>query len=466
MFDVLKDTLQVSEPLLLEAISKKLNIPFKPIAELVVDECVKNNKIQLSKFEKSLMVPIFEDNKGLLVAINNPFSRLINKVESLVAPKKVGIVLVVKEDIDSYWGLQKDEGSSVTVLDKIILKAIAKKASDIHINSIDDAVCISFRVNGEMQPVCEYKKELVIKLKSLLKLHSHMDISVSNKPQDGRMSFKLDGLDFDIRVSSLPTIYGEDFVLRLFNEDGFNRGLLDLGFSKKALSMIFSFLKKESGLILVTGPTGSGKTTTLYSFLNYLVANYKKNIVSIEDPVEAVIKGVRQSQTNAAIGYDFCSALRSVLRQDPDIIMIGEIRDRETAKIALEAAYTGHLVLATLHTSDIRSTLLRLANFDLDPFLVMNSLKGVVSQKLGLRLCQCCRAYDEVEGKYIANGCKSCSYTGIDGRLVISEVLGVKDKKIREDFSLDIEKWVEENDYYSFEEDMVEKFGLGIYKNP
>ena len=319
---------------------------------------------------------------------------------------------------------------------QLLEKALAAGASDVHLNSTSTGCSIYFRVHGVLSQALSYDAKLFEGLRALIKLHAHFDVSVETQPQDGRMSYLYQGKRYDIRLSSLPTVFGEDFVFRFFQTQSNQIGLTELGFSKTASSLIQSMLNLDSGLILVTGPTGSGKTTTLYSLLTSLAQQKKINIVSLEDPVESILEGVRQSQINTAIGYTFAKGLRAVLRQDPDCIMLGEIRDQETAQIALEAAYTGHLVLATLHTSDCKSSLLRLAGFGLDPFLVGYALKGIISQKLVLK-------------------------SGSQGRMVWSEVMRVNTPFAGNPFQ-EVDRFMSENDLDSFAQDWKLKLAEGV----
>ncbi len=262
----------------------------------------------------------------------------------------------------------------------LLFRGIIQSASDIHLSATKTGYTCQFRVDGQLKPIA-FNTPSDVNISQLIKLHSHMDLSVYHQPQDGRLSVPTAVGDHPVRVSSLPSFYGEDFVFRLFSESGI-LSLSELGFSSTITAQIRQVMTLDSGLFLVTGPTGSGKSTTLYSVLLALNEARSKKIVTLEDPIEHPLSGIRQSQINTATGYTFANGLRAILRQDPDIIMIGEIRDTETAKIAIEAAYTGHLVLATLHTQRCKEALLRLASFDIDPFFLTYTLKGILSQRL------------------------------------------------------------------------------------
>ncbi len=260
--------------------------------------------------------------------------------------------------------------------------AIDAKASDVHLNNTPDGGVIRFRQFGQLTDFGLLSPQGMDHLSNLIKLHAHLDVSATGIPQDGHLKWTHGNQTVDIRLSSLPTRYGEDLVCRFFEDRSQVNDLSELGFSSLTKDRIATMLAQKSGLILVTGATGSGKTTTLYTCLRHILATRFCNIITLEDPIEATLENIRQSQVNPSIGYDFVDGLRAILRQDPDVIMVGEIRDAQTAKTALEAAYTGHLVLSTLHTPNCASSLLRLASFNLDPFWVHHCLKGIISQTL------------------------------------------------------------------------------------
>ncbi len=274
------------------------------------------------------------------------------------------------------------DGAALSLLDSFLLRAFLSEASDMHLYSERDRVRIVYRIQGRLSDPLFLDTADARVLIRLLKFHSHMDVSKSFKSQDGRLEWRGLSRIETIRVSSVPTVYGEDFVCRFFSSSSHLSSFEDLGFLPDVTRQLQSLLSLSSGLVLVTGPTGSGKTTTLYQCLRWLVETRRLNVVSIEDPVESVLHGVRQIPVGREQGESFATILRAVLRQDPDVIMIGEIRDAQTAQVALEAAYTGHLVLATLHTEQVSSTLLRLLSYGLDPFWMTYCLKGIVSQRL------------------------------------------------------------------------------------
>jgi type II secretory ATPase GspE/PulE/Tfp pilus assembly ATPase PilB-like protein len=266
---------------------------------------------------------------------------------------------------------------------ELLTEVTKEKASDLHLYRTESGCEIKLRKWGNLHPYKTLPQPETLSLIAQLKLHAQLDIAQTQLPQDGKIETpSSNGSPVTIRVSSIPSAWGEDFALRFFKKSPPKPSLTALGFSEKAAELTHQMLQKKSGLILVTGATGSGKTTTLYTCINLLQHARTHNIVTLEDPIETILPGIRQSQVNPSIGYTFITGLRALLRQDPDIVMIGEIRDQETAKTALEAAYTGHLVLSSLHTPNCETTLLRLQSFDLDPFWVQQSLAGIISQTL------------------------------------------------------------------------------------
>ncbi len=325
---------------------------------------------------------------------------------------------------------------------EILTKAIYKDASDIHIEPFEDEILIRIRDDGQLSKILTISMESYSFLLTVIKLDSNMNITEKRLPQDGRMEKNIDDIIVDIRTSTIPTIYGEKIVLRILNRKSLIKEKSELGFSKQAIEKIENIINKKSGILLVTGSTGSGKTTTVYSILNDLL-NSKKNIMTIEDPVEYKIKGINQIQVNDKIGLTFEVGLRSILRQDPDIIMIGEIRDEKTAKIAIRAASTGHLVISTMHTNNTISSINRLMEMNLPPYLISSTLIGVISQKLVRKICNNCN-----QGIVIADGlddrintnmelvCDKCEDTRYYGRTAMYEILGIS-----ENLKQDINNW-------------------------
>lgn len=325
----------------------------------------------------------------------------------------------------------------VKLVDGLIHNAINTNTSDIHIEPMSNKTRIRYRIDGELFEVASIPISSHQLIVGRIKVLAHMDISEKRIPQDGRVIFNNYNGFVDLRVSSMPTVFGEKIVIRILKKDTTDINRKELGFSEKDEKIINRLISTQGGLILVAGPTGSGKTTTLYSILKDLNKNVK-NIITIEDPVEYMIDGLNQINVNIKIGLDFSQVLRSALRQDPDVIMIGEIRDQETAKIAVRAAITGHLVLSTIHTIDAPSTIIRLIEMGIEPYLVASSIKGVIAQRLVKKICPKCKIEyksDILQQKiinisheknlYKGVGCEFCQHTGYKGRIGIFEVLEI-----------------------------------------
>lgn len=327
----------------------------------------------------------------------------------------------------------------VKLVNLILTEAVRNRANDVHIEPQDKDVRIRFRIDGVLHEMMRSPKKVQNGIVSRIKILANMDIAEKRVPQDGRFGVVVEGMACDFRVATLPTVYGEKIVLRLLGKEAILMDLNDLGFTDDCLNRFKSSFAKPYGAMLVTGPTGSGKTTTLYAALNIL-NDLEKNLITVEDPVEYRLPGINQVQVNIKADLTFAAALRSILRHDPDIVMIGEIRDEETAMIAIESALTGHLVLSTLHTNDAASSLTRLIEMGIEPFLASSAVDCVVAQRLARKLCDHCKegykptkkALDEIdfpipESKidvvYRARGCKKCNNTGYKGRIGLYEVL-------------------------------------------
>jgi general secretion pathway protein E len=321
-----------------------------------------------------------------------------------------------------------DDAPIIRMLNALLTQAARDGASDIHIEPYERHSAVRFRVDGTLREVVQPNRALHAALISRLKIMAELDISEKRLPQDGRISLRIGTRAVDVRVSTLPSAHGERAVLRLLDKSESRLQLEDVGMQGDVLTRFKQLLTQPHGIILVTGPTGSGKTTTLYAGLQRLDAG-ALNIMTVEDPIEYELPGVGQTQVNAKIDLDFAKALRAILRQDPDVIMIGEIRDFETAQIAIQASLTGHLVLATLHTNDAASAVTRLTDMGVEAFLLSSSLLGVLAQRLVRKLCVHCRRQD-ADGRWQAVGCEHCGHTGYKGRTGIYELL-VTDDAIR-----------------------------------
>jgi type IV pilus assembly protein PilB len=335
----------------------------------------------------------------------------------------------------------------VTFVNRLLAEAFVKKASDIHVEPYERIFRVRLRIDGNLVEVAQPPKSMMASVLSRLKIMSQMDISEKRKPQDGRIKLLIGGKPIDYRVSSLPTLFGEKIVLRLLDSSNLQLDMTKLGFEAKQLEVFKEGIHRPYGMCLVTGPTGSGKTTTLYSALAELNTP-DSNISTAEDPCEFNLEGCNQVNVKKEVGLTFATALKAFLRQDPDIIMVGEIRDLEVGEIAVEAALTGHLVLSTLHTNDAPATVTRLLNMGIEPFLVVAALNVIVAQRLCRKICMNCREEKKVPIEelitcgfapasaekikiYHGKGCDMCNNTGYKGRLAIYEVLSVT-PKIRE----------------------------------
>jgi len=338
----------------------------------------------------------------------------------------------------------ENDAPIIRMINVLLTQALRQGASDIHIEPYETRSVVRFRLDGKLQNVAEPHRALHAAMLSRIKIMANLDIAEKRLPQDGRISLRLAGRQVDVRVATLPTGYGERAVLRLLDKEGGKLQLSNLGMEAGTLAAMDALIHQPHGIVLVTGPTGSGKTTTLYAALSR-IDSLGLNIMTVEDPIEYELDGVSQTQVNPKIDMSFARALRSILRHDPDVIMIGEIRDLETAQIAVQASLTGHLVLATLHTNDAVSATTRLVDMGVEPYLLSSSLLGVLAQRLVRKLCAACKAAYQPsaadlaelggayagEALYAPGGCAECSGTGYAGRTGIYELLNVDDEAKR-----------------------------------
>jgi general secretion pathway protein E len=318
-----------------------------------------------------------------------------------------------------------DDAPIIRMLNALLTQAARDGASDIHIEPYERHSSVRFRVDGTLREVVQPNRALHAALISRLKIMAELDIAEKRLPQDGRISLRIGTRAVDVRVSTLPSAHGERAVLRLLDKSESRLSLEAVGMTGEVLRRFVGLIAQPHGIILVTGPTGSGKTTTLYAALSRLDAD-TSNIMTVEDPIEYELPGIGQTQVNAKIDLDFAKALRAILRQDPDVIMIGEIRDYETAQIAIQASLTGHLVLATLHTNDAPSAVTRLTDMGVEPFLLSSSLLGVLAQRLVRKLCPHCRVRSD--DAWTARGCAECGHTGYQGRTGVFELMLANDE--------------------------------------
>jgi general secretion pathway protein E len=382
-------------------------------------------------------------------AINSVYDRSVNEAEQLVDEMETTDLDSIAHELEEPTDLLdvSDEAPVIRLVNSVLFRAAKERASDIHIEPMERELLVRFRVDGVLQEVIKPPKRYQNAIVSRVKVMGQLNIAEKRLPQDGRIRIKLAGRDIDIRLSTIPTSFGERIVMRLLDKTATLLDLAEIGMSQATLHSMEAVIKRSHGIVLVTGPTGSGKTTTLYGALSK-INTPDLNILTVEDPVEYQLKGIGQMAINPKIGLTFAQGLRSFLRQDPDVIMVGEIRDKETAEIAIQASLTGHLVLSTVHTNDAAGAVTRLVDMGVEPFLVASSLTGILAQRLVRRVCPDCRvpyvptdielkelshtlaSFKERYGAeriYKASGCASCNRNGYRGRTGIYEFLPVDD---------------------------------------
>ncbi len=374
--------------------------------------------------------------------------------------------------------LEEDKSPAVSFVNSTLIKASTLSASDIHIEPYQDASYVRFRLDGVLHDYMSIPLPLHESVVSRIKILANLNVAEKRIPQDGRIRVRIGGRELDIRVSVVPTVFGERVVLRLLDRSSTMLTLEDLGLLAEDLLKVKKLAQKPYGIVLATGPTGSGKSTTLYAML-LQIKSPEKNIITIEDPPEYQVKGVSQIQVNPKVGLTFATGLRAILRQDPDVIMVGEIRDGETAEIAVHAALTGHLVLSTLHTNDAPSAIARLADLGIEPFLIASSLEGVIAQRLVRKICPNCRvSYRPSEEElrelgisgdhtfYRGLGCDACMGTGYRGRTGVFEVLELDEELkqfiLRTQDANAIKKLAKEKGFKDMLEDGISKVLMGI----
>ena len=398
------------------------------------------------------VLPLVASQTSIKKAIDRNYESKTEAISSVLLDMQtdLGNVEVVEDGEDGtkvdVFELKEsaDEAPVVKLVNMVLVDAIQKGASDIHFESYEKIFRIRFRMDGVLHEMLAPPKRLESAILSRLKIMSNLDIAERRMPQDGRIKLRYNTREIDFRVSTLPTIFGEKAVLRILDKDALKLDMTQLGFDDWSLEKFSAVIHQPYGMVLITGPTGSGKTTTLYSAI-HTINSPDVNIMTAEDPVEYNLKGVNQVQVNEGVGRTFAAVLRSFLRQDPDVILVGETRDLETAQISIRAALTGHLVFSTLHTNDCPSTIARLLDMGIPPFLVASSLLLLLAQRLGRKVCRACREpYDADEeslvpyghvpsgkGKvqfYKGKGCATCNFTGMKGRIAIYEVMPISEE--------------------------------------
>jgi len=386
------------------------------------------------------VLPLLAESKDISMGINNNYG-VQGRVESAVSKlKEDEIVTSAAHDVEDTI----ENAPIISIVNSLIQQAVRDRASDIHIEPQEDNLRVRFRVDGVLREIISFPKNTQAPILSRIKIMADMDIAEKRLPQDGRINVLEKGKQIDIRVSTLPTILGEKVVMRILDKSAMAIALKDLGFSEKNMRMYNDLITKSYGCVLVTGPTGSGKSTTLYSTLMH-VNSPTKNIITVEDPVEYRILGVNQVAVNNKAGLTFANGLRTILRQDPNVIMVGEVRDKETAEITINAALTGHLVFSTLHTNDSAGAITRLLDMGVEPFLVVSSVRGVIAQRLVRVICPHCKkeyvpepysnerlylgvSEHEPITLWKGEGCARCNFTGYMGRMSIHEVLPINEE--------------------------------------
>ena len=471
--ELLIDKGLITEDLIAQILGAQLGYPIIDLSNITISPDVQN-LVPSSVLKKSQVLPIefAEDNINILrVAMADPLDvnamddiSIITgcQIEPLIATPRSVMVAIDKfygsdevasaleeyakekfgdDDINEEINDDINNSPIVVLVKEMIEKAARQRASDIHIEPMEKSVRVRYRIDGALYEKGKYDIKIMPALSARIKIIGGMDISEKRKPQDGRITQMVDRLEYDIRVSVLPTVYGEKIVMRLASKTALNREKSKLGFRPEEMKRFDHILKNPHGIILVTGPTGSGKSTTLYTALSELNTEYV-NIITVEDPVEANIDGINQVHVNPKADLTFASALRSILRQDPDIIMIGEIRDEETASIAVKAAITGHLVVSTLHTNSAASTVTRLEDMGIEPYMVADSVVGIIAQRLVKRICPKCHVQKQMTDTdkfrlrlrgdsnpmiYEPNpgGCAYCNNTGYRGRIGVYEIMPI-----------------------------------------
>ena len=443
--------------------------PIDPAAALIPGSFSKKHQI----------VPLSTENGRIQVAMTNPLNIVLLDEIKLITRKEVDVLVATENDIrkarealyaegagDERTASEKtaaslaeaikktegldlaedaesltDHSPVIELVNQIIFQAVKAEATDIHIEPEEKGIRVRYRIDGIIHQFAAMQKTLQSAIITRIKILSNLDISESRIPQDGRFELKVDDKLIDLRISTFPGVYGENVVMRILDKNQVTLGLEKLGFSPRMLSLYKQAITRPNGIILVTGPTGSGKTTTLYSTISQLNAK-EKNIITLEDPVEYMMPMIRQSQINLKAGLTFSYGLRAILRQDPDIILVGEIRDGETVEIAIRAALTGHLVFSTLHTNDAAGAVTRLLDMGVEPYLLTSSLILVLSQRLVRMICRHCTAIDHPDEKFLATlglrnkpvtfhkgkGCARCNHTGYRGRIGIFEAVRITSK--------------------------------------
>ena len=522
--DVLVRMGLISDKELTSLLSAELKIPFLNLAKYKIDpEILRLIPEKLAR--KHQIIPISKIGNTLTLAMVDPFNIFAVDDIGLLTKSKVECVLATEKDVQdaldkvyasesdnidaivrqlgaeaqdleviknqedsdvSNLGSQSAEAPIVKMVDLILREALKKRASDIHIEPFEHSVRVRYRVDGGLQEALQIPKKNQNAILTRLKIMSRLDITEHRVPQDGRFKVKLQDKEVDFRVSVLPVHFGNKIVMRILDKSAISFGLDKLGFLPETLEAFKSAVEKPFGMILITGPTGSGKSTTLYSILNQLNVP-ERNVITIEDPIEYQVRGITQIHARAEVGLDFANGLRAILRQSPDVVMVGEIRDSETADIAIKASLTGQLVLSTLHTNDASGAMTRLIDMKVEPFLIASSVILVAAQRLCRKICQNCKEKMDIPSEafkkmgidldklvpdsknrnfFRGRGCDKCNNTGYRGRLAVLETLVVddtiRDLIVKRVSSFEIKDYAVKNGMTTLREDAVKKFCQGV----
>ncbi|MCP1159963.1 GspE/PulE family protein [Bacillus infantis] len=460
----------ITEQQLIEVLEFQLGIPHVSLYRYPFDVKL-FSMVPKDLAKRNLIIPLKKEGEKLFVAMADPMDFYTIDDLRLSTGFHVEAAIATKDDIlraiNKYYDMDEgfeelldaspgtkelqddkiaDEDSPIVrLVNQILGNAASMKASDVHIDPQETKVAVRYRIDGVLRTERVLPKHMQSVLTARIKIMANLDITEHRVPQDGRIKINLDFHPIDLRISTLPTVYGEKIVMRLLDLGSSLNDMNKLGFNKLNLNRFTSMINKPTGIVLLTGPTGSGKSSTLYAALNQLNSE-EVNIITVEDPVEYQLEGINQIQVNSNVGMTFAKGLRAILRQDPNIIMVGEIRDKETVEVAIRASLTGHLVLSTLHTNDSLGSITRLLDMGVEPFLVASSLSGIVAQRLVRRVCRDCEEIQaptireieifarrgmKVETIKRGRGCSSCNMTGYKGRIAIHEVLVIDDEMRR-----------------------------------
>lgn len=495
---------------LLRALADSYRIPLMRLTDLKIEDAALRS-VNEKTARKYAVIPVSRNENTIRLAMADPSN--MAAIDDIEAETKLKVSVVLADENEIRQSIEKsysgglmdvndvpenavseiseaeeisgndleaaDAAPVIKYVNALLYEAVTRGSSDIHIEPEENGVSLRMRLDGRLRESPPPPKKYYSAIISRIKIMSNLDIAERRLPQDGKCKIKINDKKIDVRVSTLPTLYGEKVVLRVLDRTNISLNIDDLGYTKEEANKFREVLDKPYGMILVTGPTGSGKTTTLYTGLNY-INTPDKNIVTAEDPVEYELKRVNQVQVKPAIGLTFASVLRSVLRQDPDVIMVGEIRDKETAEIAVQAALTGHLVLSTLHTNDAVSSLSRLAYMGIEPILIADAVDLVIAQRLMRKICSRCKKETEIPEKlieklslkgeqmkfYHGTGCEACYGSGYKGRSAISEILlltnNIKKMIINGDSDIAIKEAAEKEGLITLRQAAIGKLRLGI----